>query len=150
RWGNDILKLMEIAYAVLWLARVINSISANIAQTNPFIGAGRPGIPLSGHGGHYDSWTVVPRGCSVTFFGEYGTALPNSLGQRIESGLQLALHEIPAGSRTALPGELIPNYTLFPPGNLELAGPTFTVSRPTQLSELLRPNGGNVNWAACQ
>jgi hypothetical protein len=39
--------------------------------------------------------------------------------------------------------------TLYPPEGLNIQGSPTTVSTPTNLDQLLKPDMGNVNWAAC-
>jgi hypothetical protein len=43
----------------------------------------------------------------------------------------------------------MPNYTLSPPTGLNIMGNPTTVTAPTQLSNLVGPGMGNVQWAAC-
>lgn len=48
------------------------------------------------------------------------------------------------------PRATVPNYTLWPLDvRISICGSPVTVGGPTNLSELLRPNMGVVEWAAC-
>ena len=44
----------------------------------------------------------------------------------------------------------MPNYTLYPPEGLNIMGNPTTVNSPKTLKKLIKPNMGNVKWAACQ
>ncbi|MHC9292580.1 putative adhesin [Mycobacterium sp. LTG2003] len=102
---------------------------------------------LSGHGNYYsiDGTTRVPPGTTFTVYAEHGSPITGSLGNLIETGGDTSR----VYSRTYYPGEEIPNYTLEPPDGLDIKGSPHTVDRPTLLSDLLRPNMGNVDFAAC-
>lgn len=78
------------------------------------------------------------------------TSLGDSLGNAIETGgnLQPFAAEM-IGGRSFLPGAQVPNLTLYPPTGLTIMGNPTTVTTPTPLGNLLRPNMGNVRWAAC-
>jgi hypothetical protein len=61
-----------------------------------------------------------------------------------------ATHLPGAGTRTGLPGDVkIPNYTLKSPSNLKILENSMTVKDPILLSDLIRPNSGHSEWAAC-
>ncbi len=53
------------------------------------------------------------------------------------------------GMTTYLPGSKVPDYTLVRPKGLAIMNESTTVDGPKRLSELLAPNTGHVNWAAC-
>ena len=96
---------------------------------------------------------VLPEGTSLTVWTRHGAGISDELGQFIETGRSIDFSQFGdeiIGARSYLPGSVVPDYTLFPPGNeLNILGNPTTVSRPTSLSNLLSPNQGNVNWAAC-
>ncbi|PPK66045.1 hypothetical protein V5P93_003760 [Actinokineospora auranticolor] len=48
------------------------------------------------------------------------------------------------------PGDRVPNYTLLPPENLNIASGSYTVGQRAQLSELLISDMGICHWAACR
>ena len=102
---------------------------------------------LSGHGDYFaeNKTFRVPEGTSLTVYAEHGSQISNSLGNLIESGGDTSR----VFKKTYYPGEEMPNYTLFPPADLTLSGTPRTVDRPTTLSELLKPNMGAVDFAAC-
>ncbi|WP_165746099.1 putative adhesin, partial [Mycobacteroides abscessus] len=66
---------------------------------------------------------VVPEGTSVTVFGEHGGTITDALGNRIETGQDVA----GVFSRTYTAGEEMPNYTLHPPEGLDIQGTPHTV-----------------------
>jgi RHS repeat-associated protein len=104
-------------------------------------------LVFSGHGTipTGDTSTVtVPPGTHLNFYSPHGTTISDSLGNRIERYGTATPHE------TFGPGARVPDYILSPPGSLNIMGTPVTVTQPTRLSELLRPNQGNVHWAACR
>lgn len=104
-------------------------------------------VKISGHGTYNPEHgtTVVPKGTSVTVYGEHGARITDSLGHRIETGQDVS----GVYSRTYTAGEQMPNYTLHAPDGLDIQGTPHTVDSPTQLSHLLTENMGPVDWAAC-
>ncbi len=126
------------------------------------------GQSFAGHGGigiNSDGTlptTIVPEGTSLTIPVGHNRGLNDTAGQLIESGdvtggmqLQNRLNNATDGSRTYLPGSEVPNYVLTEPDNPFFVNPvhplqnSITVTKPTPLSDLLQPNMGCVNWAAC-
>lgn len=85
--------------------------------------------------------------------------LSDRVGQLIENGqyddlMQLAMKDRRVmqqieGAASYLPGSRVPNYTLRTPDNLTIFQRSLTVDSSTQLSQLLRPGMGHVEWAAC-
>jgi hypothetical protein len=53
------------------------------------------------------------------------------------------------GAASYLPGSTIPNYTLKAPDKLTIFSNSKTVQDATPLSDLLQPNMGCLDWAAC-
>jgi RHS repeat-associated protein len=113
---------------------------------------GRPDndLVLSGHGAisATDTATVtVPEGTTLNMYSNHGQTISDRLGGRIETGNPTPLH-------TFKPGDQVPDYYLFPPGPplkpLNIQGSPVTVTGPTRLSDLLRPNMGSTHWAACR
>ncbi len=111
---------------------------------------------LSGHGGYEvvgkgkthpigTGIITVPEGTSVTVYSRFGTPISDSLGNAIE------LNRVRAGAytKTYMPGSRMPNFTLAPPNGLNIQGNPITVSQPTRLNYLLRPNMGACHFAAC-
>jgi len=111
---------------------------------------------FSGHGAHnpFDRHTVVPEGTSFTTWTEYGNTITDKLGNHIETGGEISFSNFGAdeitGAKTYLPGAEVPNYTLYPPNGLNIKGNPTTVTSPKTLNKLLKPDMGNVKWAACQ
>jgi RHS repeat-associated protein len=91
----------------------------------------------------------VPEGTTITFYATHGMTISDPLGNAIES------NTVPYKqySETYGPGELVPNYRLSPPTGLHikyrLGDGNVTVDSPTMLEDLLKPNMGPVDWAAC-
>ncbi|MFE0099857.1 putative adhesin [Streptomyces sp. NPDC059009] len=113
-------------------------------------GLGRPDgdFVLSGHGGIAPGDTsvaTIPEGTCLSFYSNHGEPISDALGNRIETGSPnpVAVHG---------PGSQVPDYELHPPDGLNIQGMprNLTVTQPTRLSELLRPNMGTVHWAACR
>ncbi|MEC4592951.1 MULTISPECIES: putative adhesin [Nitrospirillum] len=147
----------------------INAIIALVAKVKPASGGKRPVVEepppppadpplppkkvvpppprkviLSGHGGYESGSVAIPEGTSVTVYSEHGATISDPLGNMIETGQDVS-HVY---SKTFGPGEVMPDYTLYPPDGLKIMGGQ-TVTSPTRLSELLQPNMGDVHWAAC-
>jgi len=101
---------------------------------------------LSGHGTLLPGpGPVVPVGTSVTVHAPPGQQISNGLGNFIELG-QAAPQSF---AKTFMPGETLPNLILHPPSGLQVVGNPITVSEATRVGDLLTPNMGNVQWAAC-
>ncbi|MFF2653980.1 putative adhesin [Streptomyces sp. NPDC058045] len=105
-------------------------------------------LVLSGHGGIRagdGSVLNIPPGTSLHAYSRHGDSITDSLGNRIETGNPSALE-------IYIPGEKIPDYSLFPGHGLNIMGVprNITVANEVRLSELLRPNMGPVHWAACR
>jgi hypothetical protein len=117
--------------------------SSGVAVEKP----SQPKTIFSGHGGFEkgDGSLVVPEGTTVTTYSKFGGSITDRLGNAIETGQDVS--GVP--SRQFLPGESIPNYTLYPPEGLNILGSPTIVEAPTKLSDLLRPNMGECHWAAC-
>ncbi|HXJ75730.1 MAG TPA: hypothetical protein VNM37_22930, partial [Candidatus Dormibacteraeota bacterium] len=96
-------------------------------------------------------YTRVPAGTSVTFYSRHGQPLSDALGNAIEQGTVNKNQP----RETYGPGELIPDYRIYPPGNLNIAKggkdtTVVTLEHPTQLSSLLKEGMGKVDFAACR
>ncbi|UCZ58992.1 putative adhesin [Mycolicibacterium phocaicum] len=102
---------------------------------------------ISGHGiySELDGHLTVPPGTTVRVFAEHGAKISEDLGNLIETGGDFSR----VYSRTFEAGDKMPNYTLLPPDDLDIKGNPYTVDRPTQLNDLLRPGMGIVDYAAC-
>ncbi|WKG03650.1 toxin glutamine deamidase domain-containing protein [Mycolicibacterium sp. HK-90] len=123
--------------------------NGNVSHESPGTDAIGPDnrYKLSGHGDYYAENGVfrVPENTTITTYAEHGSPITTALGNLIESGGDRSR----VYSQTFYPGEEIPNYTLYPPDDLNVVGTPHTVDRATLLSDLLRPNMGNVDFAAC-
>jgi Putative adhesin Stv domain len=104
-------------------------------------------IKFSGHGSYdpADGEVALPSGTSVTVYAEHGSKITDALGNLIETGGDASR----VYSRTFYPGETVPNYTLHPPEGLNIHGAPYTVEASTQLSNILRENMGDIDFAAC-
>jgi hypothetical protein len=93
----------------------------------------------------------VPEGTSITFYGTHGMTISDRLGNAVER------NTVPTQqfSETYGPGELVPNYRLRPPVQpklhikYRLGGGNVTVTEDVLLEDILKPNMGPVDWAAC-
>ncbi len=115
---------------------------------------------LTGHGARISpELIVVPDGTAVTLPRRNHKILEIT-GQKIESGDWEGLADLARynkeiardldGMTTWLPGAKVPNYTLFPPDEFTtIFQASHSVSDLTLLSNILRPNMGNIHWAAC-
>jgi RHS repeat-associated protein len=106
--------------------------------------------PLSGHGAIWvddASMFTVPPGTSIRFYSQHGVTIPDTLGNRIETGATWPLQ--PRIVQTAVGGDVIPDYGLYPPEGLNIMGNPVTVTEPTRLSSLVEP-GATYDWAACR
>jgi RHS repeat-associated protein len=120
----------------------------NSSGNPPPTAAGRPDneVVFSGHGALKPSARQfeVPEGTCVNMYCPHGDTIMDSLGNKIETGAPATPTQVyPAGSR-------IPDYTLYPPSGLTIQGNPITVTRPTRLKGLLKPNMGTCHWAACR
>jgi RHS repeat-associated protein len=110
------------------------------------------GVCFSGHGTFRpaDGTFIMPEGTSVSVYTETGKTISDALGNAIETGGDItAVGDSLTGARTYLPGSKVPNLVLHPPDGLVIKGNPITVSKPTFLRDLLEPNMGNCQWAAC-
>lgn len=113
----------------------------------------RSGIDLSkdtvfsGHGNYspHNGDFVVPNGTSITLYSEHGASISDGLGNVIETGGDVSK----VFKQTYEAGSRIPDYTLSKPTGLAIQGSPVTVSKPTQLSDLVKEGMGNCHWAAC-
>ena len=126
---------------------------------------GGTGRAFAGHGEYrYGSGTTsIPEGTTLTLWTQKGEGIPDGMGKLIEQGRYADLAANPryvaimegggsahtVGAASWLPGAEIPNYHLTAPAKLRIFANSATVQDPTQLSELLTPNMGHVDWAAC-
>jgi RHS repeat-associated protein len=104
-------------------------------------------LVFSGHGGIRvgDTSTVaIPPGTHLHFYVPHSRKFSDARANHVEFYGDLAPVE------SFGPGQEVPNYYLTPPRRLRVIGTPVTVTRPTRLSQLLRPNQGNVHWAACR
>jgi len=113
---------------------------------------GGTGRALAGHGelrpgaGQFK----VPEGTTLTVWVADGAGLKDSAALLIEAGEydKIPLQRV-EGARSFLPGAMIDNYTLKAPDGLVVLRNSTTVEDATRLSDLLKPNQGHVDWAAC-
>lgn len=114
---------------------------------------------------------MIPDGTSLTIYSRRDVRIPERMGQLIEAGddeglrllalqdrrvMQLmsgewsaALGQTEVGAATWLPGAVVPDYYLKAPSALTIFRNSFTVEAPTQLSKILKPGMGHMDWAAC-
>lgn len=124
------------------------------------VSRGGTGTGFAGHG-NWESGTgltVVPAGTRITLPGE-GIRLKDSNGRLIEAGKweviakrypnDMRLRNDMEGMATYIGGAEVPNYALRAPSGLHILRNSSTVENRTLLCDLLKPNMGNVQWAAC-
>jgi filamentous hemagglutinin len=134
---------------------------------------GGTGRAYAGHGefryGTNPKAFTVPDGTALSIWTKPGIGLPDRLGRLIEMGdydtlstlfskdsrvqerlTGAATHLPGAGQVTGLPGDVrIPNYTLSAPTKLRIHKNSITVEDSRTLSELIQPDSGHLEWAAC-
>jgi hypothetical protein len=110
-------------------------------------GAGENRHKISGHGDYIPAhgYINVPQGTTITVYAEHGSTITDALGNLIETGGDTS----GVYSETFLPGEPMPDYTIYPPDGLDIMGTPQTVVHPTNLSELINENMGPVDLAVC-
>jgi filamentous hemagglutinin len=121
------------------------------------------GRGLTGHGGLLPETVpevfTVPDGSSLSIWTRPNTGLPDSLGRLIESGdydkiaklfsENQEVQQLFTGATTNLPGARVPNYTLSKPEDLMIHRNSISVKDEVTLSNLIQPNAGHYDWAAC-
>lgn len=117
---------------------------APAAPVNP------PATVLAGHGAITTDPSAptpmftVPPGTTVIFHQPFGSTMTDAYGVAIEKGQSTNYSEVYG------PGSVIPDYTLGAPDGLAVQPTSVTVTKDTQLSTLIKPNMGKVDWAACR
>lgn len=106
-----------------------------------------PRTTISGHGAYFpvDGYITVPRNTTITVYADHGSSITDELGNLIESGGDTS-HVY---SHTFQPGERLPNYSIYPPDDLEIMGTPQTVTETTRLTELIDEDMGDVHLAIC-
>jgi RHS repeat-associated protein len=95
-------------------------------------------------------YIVVPEGTTIIFYAKHGQTISDPLGGAIEQ------QKLPGNQVCYVfhAGDKIPNYTLAQPLGLNITPrrgiSDINVTKPTSLSELLKPGMGTVHWAACR
>ena len=103
-----------------------------------------PRAALAGHGAFLLSTFTVPEGTWITFHAPPGSPITDQFGKSIEGGAVTKYNE------TYGPGDIVPEHRLSAPDGLDVLGTSTTVASDTLLSQLLKPNMGRVDWAACR
>ncbi|WP_308190751.1 FG-GAP-like repeat-containing protein [Streptomyces sp. HPF1205] len=101
---------------------------------------------IAGHGVYFRGTgdTEVPNGTWAYFYVEDGKRLSQVKGIAIEKGEKIKPTEI------FRPGSSMPDYTVLPGSDLRMMERSITVSKPTRLSEILKPGMGPVHIAICR
>lgn len=103
-------------------------------------------VVIAGHG-WYDQYAAsfeMPRGTWLKCFCRDGLKVRDSIGLKVELGQDVPVVE------TIVPGQTMPDQFIGPPHDLRIATGSVTVSEPTFLSEILKPNMGCVYLATCR
>jgi len=99
---------------------------------------------LAGHGEVVSGTFTIPEGTWITFHAPPGATITDQFGKSIEGGAATKYNE------TYGPGDVIPEHRLSPPDGLDTLTTSTKVTSRTLLSDLLKPNMGRVDWAACR
>ncbi|MFB9165954.1 putative adhesin [Arthrobacter psychrochitiniphilus] len=105
---------------------------------------------MSGYGGILAgdlSTVTVPAGTKIRFYGPHNESIFDSLGNKIELSPRWPFTQ--RAAEVARPGDIVPDYLLYPPAGLKIVGSPVTVETPTRLSELVK-NGRSSGWAPCR
>ncbi len=86
----------------------------------------------------------VPQGTWLYFYTQDGRRLSDSIGLAVETGQGIRPVEI------FVPGSMVPDYTVAPPSGLNISGQSISVTEPTRLSNIVRPNMGPCHAAICR
>lgn len=130
-------------------SKALKNPAAAKAAANVATGAPRGDVALAGHGEiRYtptrDNFTM-PQGTTLRVWAEHGAGISDRFGNMIERGATGNLQ--PTGYYH--PGQQVPPYVLHPTGTLNVEASSVTVQTPTFLQDILKPNMGVVDWAAC-
>jgi hypothetical protein len=126
---------------------------------------------LGGHGGYKPEispkTTVIPDGTTLTRWVQHDRNLESTIGLLIEKGRyddiakffneyhlykkgDFKYQEMLTGAQSFLPGAEIPNYVHKPPTpEISIHEKATSAAKVTPLSEILEPNMGHIDWAAC-
>jgi len=107
-----------------------------------------PRTVFRGHGGFdpFDGNTTIPPGTTLTTYAHDGEPITNLTGKLIGADMVPSFFY----QHTFQPGDVVPNYTLYPTDWISWTTSTdTTVDTPTRLGDLLKPNMGDCHWAAC-
>ena len=99
----------------------------------------------------------IPRGTSITYWTGIGGSIPDEMGRLIEAGDYSAVISNPEylrhmeGAVSYLPGTAnVYNLSLTPPSGLNIMSRSRVVEQPTLLSDMVEPNMGHIDVAACR
>lgn len=103
---------------------------------------------LNGHGGWNpeEGFVRMPTGKRIKFYCPHDKIVEDSveLGSRIKAGTEPHTEFFASGRR-------VPNYTLYPPYNVESIPGGITVTHPFTLEQMMnRGVGGEMRWYACR
>ncbi|WP_405688824.1 putative adhesin [Streptomyces sp. NBC_00057] len=103
---------------------------------------------FSGHGtiGRNTGSFMVPQGTTLNFYIPHRRTLNDSAGLAVERGSP----DAPDVVESFGPGDVLPDYILGPPTDLNIMGGSLTVTRDTGISALIRQGMGNVHMAMCR
>ncbi|NJQ16049.1 putative adhesin [Streptomyces bohaiensis] len=87
---------------------------------------------------------TVPPGTFIKFYVPDGKRLSDAKGFAVETGTRIRPTE------TFGPGKTVPNYTVLPPNNLRISSRSISVTQPTQIGDIVRPNMGACHAAICR
>ncbi|WP_030935363.1 putative adhesin [Streptomyces sp. NRRL S-646] len=101
----------------------------------------------SGHGtyGRNTGNFTVPQGTRLHFYVPHGRKLGDSAGLAVERGV-----DAPGAVESFGPGDILPDYVIGPPTDLNIMSGSRTVTRPTGISALITQGMGEVHMAMCR
>jgi hypothetical protein len=86
----------------------------------------------------------VPSSTWLHFYTPDGRRLRDTVGLAVETGERVRPTEI------FVPGSIVPDYTVGAPSNLRISSRSISVTQPTRLSEIIRPNMGPCHVTICR
>ncbi|MFD3723442.1 putative adhesin [Streptomyces sp. NPDC058674] len=102
---------------------------------------------FAGHGwfGRSTSNFMVPEGTTLHFYIPHKKTLGDSAGKAVELG-----KGAPDVEDVFKPGDILPDYILGPPKDLNIVSGSWTVTRDVNLSKLIGRGMGDVHLAMCR
>ncbi|RSS73349.1 putative adhesin [Streptomyces sp. WAC06614] len=102
---------------------------------------------FAGHGtfGRNTGSFMVPEGTTLHFYVPHKKTLGDGAGKSVELG-----KDAPDAVESFGPGSILPDYILGPPTDLNIVSGSWTVTRDSHISQLIRRGMGDVHMAMCR